>query len=171
MKTCSKCGETKPFDSFGKHALGRDGLQPACKKCLNAQAAEWYAQNKERKSVTQAKWQAENKEKREAKKAEWRANNKDKWVMYNHNRRARRITAGGKLTAGLSDLLFKLQRGKCACGCGKPLGDDYHLDHIMPLALGGTNTDDNIQLLRKTCNLKKGTKHPIDFMQTRGFLL
>lgn len=34
-----------------------------------------------------------------------------------------------------------------------------------------TNTDDNIQLLRKLCNHKKGTKHPVDFMQERGFLL
>lgn len=35
----------------------------------------------------------------------------------------------------------------------------------------GTNTDDNIQLLRKLCNLQKSAKHPVDFMQQRGFLL
>jgi 5-methylcytosine-specific restriction endonuclease McrA len=45
------------------------------------------------------------------------------------------------------------------------------MDHIIPLALGGTNTDDNIQLLRAKCNKQKGAKHPIDFMQQRGFLL
>jgi 5-methylcytosine-specific restriction endonuclease McrA len=45
------------------------------------------------------------------------------------------------------------------------------MDHIIPLALGGANTDDNIQLLRATCNLQKHTKHPIDFMQQRGYLL
>ena len=32
--------------------------------------------------------------------------------------------------------LFRLQRGKCPC-CSKPLGNNYHLDHIMPIALGG----------------------------------
>jgi 5-methylcytosine-specific restriction endonuclease McrA len=51
------------------------------------------------------------------------------------------------------------------------LGDNYHLDHIVPLAIGGTNTDDNIQLLRQKCNQQKSAKHPIDFMQSRGFLL
>lgn len=74
------------------------------------------------------------------------------------------------MSSGLAIRLYKLQRGKCAC-CGLPLGDDYHLDHIMPLALGGTNTDDNIQLLRAKCNMQKSAKHPVDFMQQRGFLL
>jgi hypothetical protein len=41
----------------------------------------------------------------------------------------------------------------------------------MPLALGGSNTDDNMQLLRAICNYHKYTKHPIDFMQSKGFLL
>jgi len=71
----------------------------------------------------------------------------------------------------LSEKLFVLQKGICACGCQQPLGRDYHLDHRMPLALGGTNTDDNVQLLTKLCNLQKGKKHPIDFMQSRGFLI
>jgi 5-methylcytosine-specific restriction endonuclease McrA len=45
------------------------------------------------------------------------------------------------------------------------------MDHIVPLISGGTNTDDNIQLMRSRCNQQKSAKHPIDFMQSRGFLL
>ena len=86
------------------------------------------------------------------------------------NRRARKIAVGGKLSKGLTEKLYKLQRGKCAC-CGKLLGDNYHLDHRMPIALGGANEDWNIQLLRSTCNHEKHAKHPIDFMQERGYLL
>ena len=80
------------------------------------------------------------------------------------------MSVGGVLTLGLSLRLFQLQKGKCAC-CKKPLGSNYHMDHIMPLALGGTNTNDNIQLLRARCNLQKQAKHPVDFMQQRGYLL
>lgn len=87
-----------------------------------------------------------------------------------HAYRARKRDVGGKLTAGLAARLFKLQQGKCPC-CGRPLGRDYHLDHILPLALGGPNEDWNIQLLRRRCNSQKHAKHPIDFMQQRGFLL
>jgi 5-methylcytosine-specific restriction endonuclease McrA len=109
-----------------------------------------------------------NKEHCNAVVAARRAANTEATRIQKLNRRGR--ASGGKLSKGLSVRLFKLQRGKCAC-CGQPLGTDYHLDHIMPLALGGSNTDENIQLLRATCNRQKNAKHPIDFTQQRGFLL
>ena len=87
-----------------------------------------------------------------------------------HNRRAKKRDDGGKLSVGLTEKLFKLQGGKCAC-CRKSLGKDYHLDHIMPIALGGVNEDWNMQLLTQFCNLQKHAAHPVDFMQSRGLLL
>lgn len=135
-----------------------------------ARAADWYAANKEKTKTRASLWQAENKEKVKAMSAAYYAKNPEKFKSANHTRRARKIKAGGKLSKDLPVKLFKLQRGKCAC-CKKPLGKNYHMDHIIPLALGGTNTDDNIQLLRATCNLQKHTKHPIDFMRQRGCLL
>lgn len=39
---------------------------------------------------------------------------------------------------------------------------DIHIDHITPLAHGGTSDFDNLQLLCKTCNSSKGTKN-IDY--------
>lgn len=35
-KTCTKCGETKPTDQFGKDRTKRDGLQSNCKDCQRA---------------------------------------------------------------------------------------------------------------------------------------
>lgn len=89
---------------------------------------------------------------------------------HGHNRRARKRSSGGVISPGLARKLFKLQSGKCAC-CGLSLGGDYHMDHIMPIAMGGPNEDRNIQLLRAACNIQKTAKHPVDFMQSRGFLL
>lgn len=111
-----------------------------------------------------------NKEQLKAKAKAKRLENPERHRRAKQNRRARERSAVGKISAGLVGRLFDLQKGKCAC-CKLPLGDDYHIDHIMPLALGGTNTDDNIQLLRARCNRQKNAKHPIDFMQSRGFLL
>lgn len=145
----------------------------------------WYESNKERALATRATWKAENKERALAGTKAWQAKNRDKvraavkkWQQLNpdavksigHNRRAREKQASGRLSPDLSKRLFALQKGKCAC-CKKPLGKNYHMDHIMPLALGGTNTDDNIQLLRAKCNNQKYKKHPVDFMQERGYLL
>lgn len=85
--------------------------------------------------------------------------------LRNQNRRAR--LAGGKLSAGLVERLLKKQNGLCAC-CNVPLEGKFHLDHVMPLALGGANTDDNIQLLLPICNLRKKDKHPEVFMRERA---
>lgn len=99
----------------------------------------------------------------------WRAANKDKCRIHNNNRRAR--ARGGVLSTGIVDDLMEKQRGKCAC-CRTDLRKaGHHIDHIMPLAKGGTNTDDNVQLLCPECNLSKHARHPVDFMQQRGFLL
>lgn len=137
---------------------------------IRADYAKWAAENKEKLRLGQARYRAENPEKIRARNKAWYDANPEAARLLQQNRRARRMASGGVLSKGLADKLFKLQKGKCAC-CKKPLGDDYHLDHIMPLALGGSNTDDNIQLLRGVCNNKKWAKHPIDFMQEKGFLL
>lgn len=165
MKTCTKCGETKPETEFGKQATGRDGLRAWCKSCGIA----WRAANQDKVSVIRARYNAANPEKVKAWNDKRKTDNPEKRRIHNRNRRALKV--GGKLSGGIVAKLFTLQRGKCACGCKQPLGDKFHLDHIMPLKLGGTNTDDNIQLLRSTCNLQKHAKHPVDFMQQRGYLL
>ena len=168
MKTCSGCIQIKPIEQF---YIGRG----KCKACLAAQHAKYHANHTDRVRENAAKNYAKNREKRMAYIAAWQAANPEKH-LYSHriseqNRRSRTRASGGKLSSGLSAKLFSLQRGKCACGCGQNLGDDYHLDHRMPLSLGGVNEDWNMQLLRSTCNLRKHAKHPIDFMQSKGFLL
>ena len=133
-------------------------------------AKQWYLANRDSAIAATADRYAANRESAKLYAANYRANNKDKKRISTQNRRALQRKDGCKLSSGLTKKLFDLQRGKCAC-CGTELGDNYHLDHIMPIALGGSNSDGNIQLLRQTCNNQKRAKHPIDFMQSRGFLL
>lgn len=104
------------------------------------------------------------------KMANWMANNKEAHRIHGVNRRARVLRSGGVLSSGLASKLFKLQRGKCAC-CGVGLGANYHMDHINPLARGGANEDSNMQLLTRRCNLQKHASDPVEFMQSRGFLI
>lgn len=137
---------------------------------VKATKAAWYAANRKKEKVANAAWYVANRERKAATTAAWKKANPGAVRINKHNRRALKIAVGGALSKGLSAKLFELQRGKCAC-CKLPLGDNLHMDHIMPLALGGANIDGNMQLLRATCNLKKHAKHPVDFMQSRGFLL
>ena len=135
-----------------------------------ATGAVWYAANSDRAKAASAAWQKANPAKARAKAAAWQKANPEARRIISQNRRARKLANGGKLSKGLSAKLFKLQKGKCPC-CNQPLGDDYHMDHIIPLAKGGANEDLNIQLLRQQCNQQKSAKDPIEFMQSRGKLL
>jgi len=47
MKLCSQCGQTKPFDAFGKNRTAPDKLAYWCKEC-------WSLEN------LQPLWQEEN---------------------------------------------------------------------------------------------------------------
>ena len=56
------------------------------------------------------------------------------------------------------DTLYVRQGGLCAA-CGGPvqrLGRGSHVDHIVPLAAGGTSRFRNLQLLCRLCNQRKG---------------
>ena len=171
MKTCRKCGALYESYRCLQCSRERDRKRYAANPKRSAAAVRaWQAKNPKKMSAAVAKWQSENPEKRKAANDQWRANHPGCKRIWDGNRRARKINNGGKLSSGLAEKLFKLQRGKCAC-CGKPLGDDYHLDHRAPLALGGANEDRNMQLLRPLCNATKGAKDPIEFMRQRGFLL
>jgi 5-methylcytosine-specific restriction endonuclease McrA len=134
------------------------------------QYLKYRAANLEKEKARAAKYRAANKEKLKAIRDAYRAANPHRRALDNHARRARERQVSGKLSADIREKLFVLQKGKCAC-CRKPLGKNYHMDHIVPLALGGLNVNANIQLLRAQCNMQKQDKHPIDFMQGRGFLL
>ena len=76
MKTCSKCGQEKPFSEFHKDA--QRGYKPACKACRKAESVARYAENAERLRAEQARKYRENPEKRNAATAAWRERNAEK---------------------------------------------------------------------------------------------
>ena len=85
-------------------------------------------------------------------------------------RRALKRDAEGSHTAQQVSELFERQRGRCACCSGK-LPREYHRDHIVALANGGTNWIWNIQLLCGPCHRTKGTMDPIEWARKFGRLL
>ncbi len=81
--------------------------------------------------------------------------------------RARRV----KKRDSVKKYLFKLQNGRCAyCRCKLDFAA-MHIDHIMPVKLGGKNERSNYQLTCPSCNHTKCAKHPIAFAQSLGRLL
>lgn len=137
---------------------------------VKAKVAQYRAKNGLKLKAKRSIWFQENFDRLKASHAAWCAKNPEALRIHSQNRRARKRLAVGKISKDLASKLYKLQGGKCPC-CQKPLGKNYHLDHILPLKLGGTHTDDNMQLLRSRCNLQKNATHPVDYMQSKGYLI
>ena len=62
--------------------------------------------------------------------------------------------------ADLLALLHERQGGKCAI-CGWPIneGRPFDADHVIPLAAGGPDTLDNIQIVHPSCHRRKTATH------------
>lgn len=136
----------------------------------NANTKEWAKRNPQKKSAGDRRLYLENREHRLANAKAWAQKNKSRVLTNVRNSKARRRAAPGKHTAADIQWLYKQQRGQCP-GCRAELGKRYHVDHVVPIIAGGANDKTNLQLLCPTCNLQKNRKHPVVFMQERGYLL
>ena len=107
---------------------------------------------------------------RDAKRRERKLNPsgvREREAVVKSRRRARKRNATIGAVPTRSDLLAQ-QGGMCA-SC-KSKDGPFHLDHVMPLALGGSHTKDNAQMLCARCNLSKGAKHPLEWAAENGRL-
>jgi 5-methylcytosine-specific restriction endonuclease McrA len=92
----------------------------------------------------------------------YREEHPDERAAHSRTRHARKNNAPGKHTAADVAAQYARQRGRCFW-CRAKVGDDYHVDHVIPLVLGGSNGPENIVVTCKHCNLSKRGQHPMDF--------
>lgn len=171
-KACHKCGKTYPLtpEYFHKHAHYKDGLRKDCKPCVRKAKSDWYAANKDKARAYDLYYAIAHKEKRAQIMRNYRENNRERFRAADQRRRCRKRGASGAHTAADIKAIFKAQREKCP-SCRASIADGYHVDHIVPLAKGGGNGKDNIQLLCPPCNRRKHVTDQVKFMQAQGYLL
>ena len=144
-KTCKGCGEEKPLSEFYQRKSGR--IDTRCKECQK----EYYRRYRE-----------ENREKIAERHRRYRKRNPEKTRVYSLNRRSRKRKAKGAHTSQDIKSLYEGQAGKCwYCACD--VGDDFHVDHFIPLSKGGSNDVGNLRIACPTCNLSKNASHPHDW--------
>lgn len=115
-------------------------------------------------------WRKKNPERRRESDRRWRKNNPKNAVICRANRRARLSNKlSERVTRQDTQVIYARQKGRCV-ECKKRL-KEYHIDHVMPLSLGGLHKKNNIQLLCPGCNLRKHNKHPLEWAKEQGRLL
>lgn len=89
---------------------------------------------------------------------QWRVANPEANRLKALRYRARRVDAFVEDVDRL--VVLELDDGVCGV-CGRDVDPfDYHVDHIVPLALGGQHSYANSQVAHPRCNLRKWAKMP-----------
>lgn len=129
---------------------------------INAQLREYYAKNKKRFSEVARAWRLANPDKFRAIQQRWQEKNPTNILARAARRRAQVRQVGGTFSAADIARIGRRQWWKCVY-CGDDISMKFHVDHIIPVARGGTNYCGNIQILCASCNRSKGKKLPIEW--------
>lgn len=121
-------------------------------------SARNYAKRREKQLIAMKVWRAENPDYEAKRRAEYPEKHKAK----NHRRRALLKNAEGSFTPAEWRAKVKAYGGKCHW-CGKPIDGNPIVEHVIPLARGGTNYISNVVPSCNPCNTAKGTKLPHEF--------
>lgn len=144
------------------HVAHRQVSSGSCVECdrVKSAAAQWHKKNRYRHNEAGRKWREMNREKR-----------RETLRISEGKRRAQKRNSGGTHTAADLAEILKAQGNRCAY-CRRSLARaEKHVDHITPLARGGSNGRDNLQYLCRPCNQSKSAKDPIEYAQSIGLLL
>lgn len=183
VKTCTKCGETKPFGDFYNQKAGRNGLTPNCKQCTDERTRAWKKANPERmREKSMKRWRKDievSREKAKLNARKWRAANPERRLELERAARARnperyraRVREYGHR---IRHEMLAAYGNKCAC-CGETTTEFLSIDHIhgggnkhrkaVSCGVGGNEfyrwlkkngfPKDDFQLLCYNCNLAKG---------------
>jgi 5-methylcytosine-specific restriction endonuclease McrA len=163
-RRCALCNRTR------ERARYKD---PAVREYNRARSSSYYASHKQEAADYNTQWCKDNPDKKgdqtrryreahpeavSAQKRAWCRTNAEK-VREQHRRR-RALKAG--CSVGPVDIRLVIEKAGGLCQkCGILIAPHLrHIDHVVPLSKGGPHSQENLQLLCRDCNLKKGAKMP-----------
>lgn len=158
MRKCNKCFIEKVLLDFPKNKYMPLGRNYTCNQCMKQITAEYRAKNPDKRKATVKR--SNDKPESRQRMNKWRRDNPDKQTPIRNRYRARKLGNGGKHTAAEWQALKNGYGNRClACGCSMCKLTE---DHVLPLAMGGTDDIGNIQPLCRSCNSRKHAKY-IDY--------
>jgi 5-methylcytosine-specific restriction endonuclease McrA len=174
-KRCTGCGQTKPLTDYHGDKSKRDGRRSKCKTCVSLIDRKRRETNPERHRMNARRWQQANYERNRNNSRRWQQANRDITRKYDRTRYSKRYKSNPEYYYELNrrrrarkaaTVPQRWRRSECpnhlCYWCGTEITPDTtHVDHIMPLSLGGPHTPENTASTCAPCNLAKHNKHPL----------
>ena len=173
MKTCTKCGESKPLTEYYKHNQRKDGLFGFCKSCYKikrdssmdkdkrrAYEREYWSrpENKARRAKQVKNSMLKNKERHEAVRAIYLKTD----AGLNTQRKSCQVNRCKKQGAYVEHVdpleLYNEQSGLCYICFNEFSFKNMEMDHVIPLSKGGKHQLSNVKMCCARCNKSKGAK-------------
>lgn len=147
---CRSCGQTRRADEFHADKSSRTGRSATCRHCR----AAWRAENRARIRARDKEYRANNKEKIKAANAKWGAENPIPVLLKRELHRAKSVGAA-VIGFGKTEWAAKLTYwdGRCWV-CGETA---TQIDHVKPIAAGGSHVLANLRPVCAPCNSHKAT--------------
>ncbi len=130
------------------------------------QRKRWVKKNYDKVLAGVRKYNAANPEIRNAIEKRYREKRPEIQIAIQANRRALEMSADGLHSPEDIVLIWERQGKKCAIpNCSHPISEKsgkhkYHVDHVIPLKLGGSNWPSNLQILCSHHNRSKWALSP-----------
>jgi len=155
------------------HVSTRKITNKECSECSRIRNRQWLKDNPEKSRAKSNKLYVKHHEYIKARSLKYQKENPMVSVICQENRRAKLKEVGGRASRDEIDDIFEKQGYLCVY-CRKDLKNanlkERHIDHIMPIFLGGSGDIGNLQILCAPCNHKKGRKHPDVFEKMIGYI-
>lgn len=190
-KSCPKCKVELGRESFGLDKRSTTGLKSWCKSChnlagkryyeLNTEAVKsknaawhkahpesakvyskaWRDRNPGKTKESKSLWSLKNSDRVAEQKRAWRESNKEVERLYASVRRARK-KANGIFLVTKKDVKKLLLNSCFYCD-----GVATTIDHVVPIARGGSHSVGNLVPACLSCNLSKGAKLITEWKMSR----
>jgi 5-methylcytosine-specific restriction endonuclease McrA len=137
-----------------KHIVPPEGWEPFWPRCPECEALAQHLKGQDK---------ARRAEEKKAKEAAKQLRQEAMRRTHSHIRRVRESGAPGHHST--AEWLLKLEEFSHKCAYCDQSGHDFHRDHLVPLAAGGSNDIANIVPACAPCNLSKGARSGAELLR------
>ena len=164
--TCTRCNLEKPISEF---YLKADGSKSGpCKVCRKVENAARYMGDREKYRQRKRQWKNANRDKVNKKKREaYALQHPAKWprLQTGYTPRRQYLRTNDRRHSE-QEWMWMLEFFGCVClQCGS--SDSIQRDHVIAVAIGGTDSITNIQPLCALCNKQKGWVSITDYRDAK----